>query len=245
MLRPGHVGNGSVTGVRVAAHGATWLVLGQSYDPGWHATCDGRSLGAPVPLQGYANAWPLDHGCTHLSFAYTPNRLMAGADLLSAVAAAAMLVALAVIAVRRRRRRSGPPRSEPPDLPATGLPQRWPVGRALVAGVVAAVVLGFVYALRAGVVLGPLLAYALWRGIPEGWLTRLAAGLLLVIVPAIYLIFPPGNEGGFNPNYAEVEIYAHFVAALAVCALGLALVRVLAGMRSRRAPDPAQGQGPG
>ncbi len=236
VLRPGHVGNGSVTGVRVAAHGADWLVLGQSYDPGWQATCDGRSLGAPVPLQGYANAWPLDHGCTRLSFAYGPNRLMVDSDLLSGFAAAAMLLALAVIAVRRRRR---PPvaalePTELPDLPAAGLPQRWRVGRALLAGVVAAGVLGFVFALRAGVVLGPLLAYALWRGVPEGWLTRLAAGLLVVVVPAIYLIFPPGNEGGFDPNYAEVEIYAHFVAVLAVCALGLALVRVLAGMRLSR-----------
>ncbi len=234
VLRPGHVGNGSVTGVRVAAHGADWLVLGQSYDAGWQATCDGRSLGAPVPLQGYANAWTLDHGCTHLSFAYAPNRLMAGADLLSGVAAAAMLLGLAIIAVRRRRRPPSPPESDPPDLPAAGLPQPWSVGRALVAGVVAAGVLGFVFALRAGVVLGPLLAYALWRGIPEGRLTRLAAGLLVVVVPAIYLIFPPGNEGGFDPNYAEVEIYAHFVGVLAVCALGLALLRVLADMRSRR-----------
>jgi hypothetical protein len=233
VLRPGHVGNGSVTGVRVAAHGADWLVLGQSYDPGWQATCDGRSLGAPVPLQGYADAWPLDHGCTHLSFAYAPNRLMVGADLLSGLAAAAMLLALAVFAVRRRRRPPSPP-PEPPDLPAAGLPRRWPVGRALVAGVVAAGVLGFVFALRAGVVLGPLLAYALWRGIPEGRLTRLAAGLLVVVVPAIYLIFPPGNEGGFDPNYAEVEIYAHFVGVLAVCALGLALVRVLVDLRMRR-----------
>ena len=94
--------------------------------------------------------------------------------------------------------------------------------------------LGFVFALRAGVVLGPLLAYALWRGVPEGRLTRLAGGLLVIVVPAIYLVFPPGNEGGFDPNYAEVEIYAHFVAVLAVCALGLALVRALAELRRRR-----------
>jgi len=80
----------------------------------------------------------------------------------------------------------------------------------------------------------PLLAFALWLGVPEGRLTRLAAGLLVVVVPAIYLIFPPGNEGGFDPNYAEVEISAHFVGVLAVCALGLALLRVLADMRSRR-----------
>ena len=241
VLTAGHVGNGSVTGVSVAAHGASWLVLGQSYDPGWQATCDGHSLGAPVPLEGYANGWPLSHGCTHLSFSFAPNRLMVDADLVSGLAALGMLVLLAVLAVRRRRRSPTPPAgrtdqaaAEQTDPPAIGSPRCWSPARALAAGLIAAGVLGFVFALRAGVVLGPLLAYALWRGVPEGRLTRLAGGLLVIVVPAIYLIFPPGNEGGFDPNYAEVEIYAHFVAVLAVCALGLALVRVLADLRSTR-----------
>jgi arabinofuranan 3-O-arabinosyltransferase len=238
VLTPGHVGNGSVTGVSVAAHGASWLVLGQSYDPGWQATCDGHSLGAPMPLEGYANGWPLSHGCAHLSFSFAPNRLMVDADIVSGLAALGMLVLLAVLAVRRRRRSATPP-ADPTDqaladLPAAGRPRRWSPARALAAGIVAAGVLGFVFALRAGVVLGPLLAYALWRGVPEGRLTRLAGGLLVIVVPAIYLIFPPGNEGGFDPSYAEVEIYAHFVAVLAVCALGLALVYVLADLRSTR-----------
>ena len=69
---PATSGNGSVTGVSVAAHGALVAVLGQSYDPGWQATCDGRSLGAPVPLEGYANGWPLSHGCTHLASTSPP-----------------------------------------------------------------------------------------------------------------------------------------------------------------------------
>ena len=70
-----------MTGVRVAAHGASWLVLGQSYDPGWQAICDGHSLGVPVALEGYANGWPLHHGCSHLSFSFAPNRLMVDADV--------------------------------------------------------------------------------------------------------------------------------------------------------------------
>ena len=101
--------------------------------------------------------------------------------------------------------------------------------------------LGFAFALRAGVVLGPLLAYRALarraRGLARpGW----PAGCCVIVVPAIYLIFPPGNEGGFDPNYAEVEIYAHFVAVLAVCALGLALVRVLADLRSTRTRGESQ-----
>jgi hypothetical protein len=255
VLTAGHVGNGSVTGVSVSAHGPSWLVLGQSYDPGWQATCDGRSLGAPVPLQGYANGWPLHHGCAHLSFDFAPNHLMVDADVVSGLAALGMLILLTVLAVRRRRRKQPPGLADPPapadltdlpaptdlaDLSAPGAPRRWSPAQALAAGIIAAGVLGFAFAFRAGLVLGPLLAYALWRGVPEGWLTRLAGGLLLVVVPAIYLIFPPGNEGGFDPNYAEVEIYAHFVAVLAVCALGLALVRVLADRRSTRTRGESQ-----
>jgi hypothetical protein len=247
VLRPGHAGvNGAVTGATVSAHGPSWLVLGQSYDTGWQATCDGRSLGSPVPLQGYANGWPLDHGCRRLSFTYGPDRLMSDADLVSGAAALAMLIGLAVLAVGRRRRRpgrAGEPETGPGgarraalvrDQPALTLPRRWSAPRAVAAGIVASGVLGFVFALRAGAVLGPLMALALWRGVGELWLTRLAGGLLVIVVPAIYLIFPPANRGGFDANYAEVEIYAHFVAVLAVCALGLALVRVLADMRSQR-----------
>ena len=239
VLRPGHVGNGSVTGVSVSARGPSWLVLGQSYDPGWEASCDGRSLGSPVPLEGYANGWPLNHGCRRLSFTFGPNRLMTDADLLSAAAALGMLILLGVLAVRRRRRPATTPAiAAGRDLPPAAAPRRWPAGRAVAAGIVAGGVLGFVFALRAGAVLGPVLALALWWGVPEEWLTRLAGGLLVIVVPAIYLIFPPGNEGGFDPNYAEVEIYAHFVAVLAVCALGLVLVRVLLELRAGRRERP-------
>src|SRR5258708_18754775 len=40
VLDPGHIGNTSVTGVRVALNGRSWLVLGQSYDSGWDAPRD-------------------------------------------------------------------------------------------------------------------------------------------------------------------------------------------------------------
>src|SRR5207237_4799371 len=47
VVDPGHIGRSSVTGVRVALNGPAWLVLGESFDNGWRATCDGRSLGVP------------------------------------------------------------------------------------------------------------------------------------------------------------------------------------------------------
>ncbi len=248
VLAPGHVGNGSVTGAAVSANGPSWLMLGQSYDPGWRATCDGRSLGAPVPLQGYGNGWRLDHGCRTLSFAFAPNSELLDSDVLSGAVCAVLLGLLGLLAVRRRRGgptdraaerlRDSAPRDRAadrlPDLAPARTPARWSARRALAAAVIGAGVLGFVFALRAGIVLGPLVGLALWRGVGERWTTRLAGLLLVIVVPAIYLLDPVANLGGFNPNYANHEIYAHFVAVLAVCALAYALVRVLADMRAAR-----------
>ena len=78
-------------------------MLGQSYDKGWRARCDGRSLGRPVPLQGYANAWPVDRGCRDVSFAFAPNRALLAAD---AISLAACLALLALLVLRRPRGRA-------------------------------------------------------------------------------------------------------------------------------------------
>jgi len=34
-----------------------WLVFGQSFDTGWRATLNGKALGAPTLIDGYANGW--------------------------------------------------------------------------------------------------------------------------------------------------------------------------------------------
>ena len=34
-----------------------WLVLGQSHSLGWEAKANGRALGAPTVIDGYANGW--------------------------------------------------------------------------------------------------------------------------------------------------------------------------------------------
>ncbi len=251
----GRDGNGSRTGASVAASGRSWLVLGESYDNGWRADCDGRSLGTPVPIQGYANGWPLQRSCRTLDFDYAPNHTLAVAELISGAVAALLVVLLAALAVRRsrelrRRREAGGSRESRPrgwssvaaarplDLARGAPPRAWARRRALAAGVLAAGILGFVFALRAGVVLGPLLALALWRGVRAELAIRLAGVLLVVVVPAIYLMFPAANLGGFNPNYANHQIYAHFAAVLAACALGFALARVVPAARAAERDTP-------
>jgi hypothetical protein len=228
VLDPGRDGRGTRDGVRVAVDGPSWLVLGESYDAGWRASCDGRSLGRPVPLQGYANAWPVQRGCTNVSFAFAPNRVLAIADVISLVACLAMLVLLLV----RRPRVAAASLAWLPEVRV----RRWPLGPALVAGVAAALVLGFVFALRAGAVLGPLTFLVLWRGVPARTLALAAGGLLLVAVPIAHLAAGLPSEG-FQTDYAVKRIAEHWLVVGALWALGAALWRTLSPARGRP-PDP-------
>jgi hypothetical protein len=98
---------------------------------------------------------------------------------------------------------------------------------ALVAGVAAAVVFGFVFALRAGAVIGPVTVLVLWRGISQKQMITIAGALLAVAVPAIYLIFPATDRGGYGPAYPVERLGAHWVTVGAVVLLILALARSL------------------
>jgi len=225
VIDPGRDGRGARDGVRVAVSGPSWLVLGESYDAGWHARCDGRSLGKPVALQGYANAWPVDRGCRDVSFAFAPNRALLAGDLISLVACLALLALL----VLRRPRAAAASLAPLPDAPA----RAWPLRRALIAGVAAGLVLGFVFALRAGAVLGPLTFLVLWRGLSARTLALLAGGILLVVLPVLHVAVGLPGEG-YDTNYAVQRIAEHWLAVGAVCALGGALWLTLSPARARR-----------
>jgi arabinofuranan 3-O-arabinosyltransferase len=236
VLAPGHAGRGSYGGVRVDVRRPAWLVLGESFDRGWRAWCDGRSLGAPRPIDGYANGWPVAPGCRSVRFAFAPNRLALWGYGVSGVAAAACL---ALLFFRRRRpaaRRSWP--AWPGDEAA-----RWPGGRALAAGVLAMFALAFIAGLRAGVVLGPFIAVLLWRGVGARALSLAAGALLGIVVPALYLLRPADSLGGNHASYASQQMSAHWVGVLAVVLVGLAAVRTTAAWAraARREPQPTAG----
>jgi arabinofuranan 3-O-arabinosyltransferase len=229
VIDPGRDGRGARDGVRVAVSGPSWLVLGESYDAGWHARCDGRSLGKPVALQGYANAWPVDRGCRAVSFSFAPNRALLGGDVISLVACLALLALLLL----RRPRAAAASLVPLPDAPA----RAWPLRRALVAAVAAGLVLGFVFALRAGAVLAPLTFLVLWRGVSARTLALLAGGILLVVLPVLHVAVGLPSEG-YDTNYAVQRIAEHWFAVGAVCALGGALWLTLSPARARRrGPD--------
>jgi arabinofuranan 3-O-arabinosyltransferase len=241
VLDAGTQQDASRDGVRVRTTAPGWLVLGQSYDAGWRATCDGRDLGRPRPMQGYANAWPVEPGCERVRFAYGPQR---AATAGYAVSGLGCLLLFVLLVVSRRRAAAasalaGP--AEPlPALPAA--PARVPARRAIGIAIAAALVLGFCFGLRAGAVLGPLLGLALYRGIGDRGLTRAATALLAVGVPAAYLIAGAlserGNPGGYDTSYGADRIAAHWLALAALTALGLVLWRTLAAARARRPPPP-------
>jgi hypothetical protein len=222
---------GARDGVRVRVTAPGWLVLGEGFNRAWRATCDGEDLGAPVPLQGYATAWRVAPGCEDVAFAWAPNRLFAPAYALSALAC---LVLVGVL-LRRRLRRTA---SEPRALLPADRPGPWPLRKALLAGLAAAVVLGFVFALRAGIVLGPVIALVLWRGVDARHLALAGGAILATVVPLLYLLIDADDKGGFNTNLAVERIGAHWVGVGAVTLLVAALWRTLAAARAAHPDRP-------
>jgi hypothetical protein len=101
--------------------------------------------------------------------------------------------------------------------------------------VIAAAGFGFVFALRAGVLIGPAVALILWRGVPARALTLAAGGLLAVAVPVLYVLFPGDDRGGYDTRYAVEHLGAHWVAVAAFVLLFLALARTLLTARRTRA----------
>ena len=83
----------------------TWLVLGQSLNDGWHLVADGKDLGAPILVNGYANGWRLDPAVvgSHpvLTLEWTPQRYV---WLALALSLAGFVLCLALAFWPRRRR---------------------------------------------------------------------------------------------------------------------------------------------
>ncbi|HEX4690531.1 MAG TPA: alpha-(1-_3)-arabinofuranosyltransferase family protein [Solirubrobacteraceae bacterium] len=228
VLDPGTLGRTTLDGVRLSLSGPAQLVLAESYDRGWRATCDGRDLGAPRPAAGLGNGWIVPRTCTRASFAYAPDRPVRLTMLVSGALGA--LLALALLVVRRPRRAT---RAEPAErvyAHAAPLPWRRALALAAVAGLAGA----FLVALRAGPVVALAMLVVARRGIGPRTLALAAAALLGVAVPAIYLLHLPADRGGYAADYAGHLVAAHWVATAALVLLAFAAWR-LVSRPSRRA----------
>ena len=79
-----------------------WLVLGQSYNLGWHATADGKDLGPPTLVNGYANGWKVPAGTDITIHAeWTPQKVVWGM-VFASLAFVALAFALALWPRRRK-----------------------------------------------------------------------------------------------------------------------------------------------
>lgn len=230
VLSPGTVAHGAYNGVRVRITAPSWLVLGEGYNRGWQASCNGRALGAPVPIDGYANGWPVGPGCRDVSFRYGPNQLAKLGYGISVLACLACVIVLMLAWRRRQTRAAEPPQPFAELTPA--VPARRRIPAALAAALVPALGFAFVFGLRPGVLAWPALALILWRGIGAGALTLTAAALLGLLVPVLYLVGPGPVPGGNQYGYAMAHLNAHYVAVAAFGLLATALWRSF----PRRAP---------
>lgn len=234
VLDPGDDGRGAREGVRVQLDTPARLVLAESFNRGWHAECDGRDLGEPRPIDGFANGWDAPRDCREVDFRFAPQTTMTAGFAVSGVVAAGLL-GLLLVGAWRRRQAPIPAVTLPVWDSEGGLP-RVALRTAIAIGLAAALAGGFLFAVRAGLAIGPVVTLLLWRGVEARWLA-LTAGLLTgVALPAIYVAFTPADHGGFNSNYANELVGAHWV-AVAVWVLLAVAVALSTASRRRRAPS--------
>jgi hypothetical protein len=122
---------------------------------------------------------------------------------------------------RSRRSRRSQRRSAAPLLVAVTIddPVRLlPLRRVLLIGLLIGLAGALLFAIRFGAAIAPLTIVLLLVGLSIRRLIRLAV-VALAAVPAIYLIFPAQNSGGFFFGYPIHYIVAHWIVAGALCAL--------------------------
>ena len=232
VVDPGEGDGSTREGVRVQLSGPARLVLAESFNEGWRAKCDGRDLGEPEVADGFANGWDAPGDCRDVEFAFAPQGVV---HIGYALSGAACLLLLLFLVVRRRERRPVV-RAVPHEPGTTGLRPR-PLAPAAAVALPLAAGVAFVFALRAGAVAFPLLTLLLWRGATLDRLLAAAGALLLVVVPLVYLVFPPDDLGGHNSSYAGELLGAQWVAVAAFVLLAISLWRMLRPPR----PGPRRG----
>jgi len=199
-----------------------WLVLGQSVNSGWAAKLgDGSSLGAPVLIDGYANAWyvhpPPGAKAFTVSLSFMPQQRV---DY--ALVASALVLALCLVLSlwprrhrlsRRRRRGARAPRSPSPDERSAGPGAPLPARK-----------------VRPGLPGAPMLALPLASGGTRPRVTTIV--VLAVVCGAVGAALLPGSWGiTAGPSvFAAVIIASLWSWSRCLVALGAVGLAVAAGL---------------
>ena len=238
VVSPGRIGDGAREDVRLRLTRPAWLVLAETYSDGWRAWCttrggDERPLGAPRPIDGFANGWRVEPGCVSARFAFTPQRAANVSYAVSAGTGIALLLIL-VMPLWRRRRAAAVASPDLPDDRGAAVPDavaRATPARALALAAVVAVLCMALFGVRFGLVLGAATAAFAWWGVTARRLV-LAAGLAIALVVVLYV----ASSGEMTRISPTQQLTAHWLATAAVCALGAACL--LEAWRLRRRARP-------
>ncbi len=189
-----HVQSSGETTVHATVHGAHgpfWLILGQSFNSGWHAVVNGRDLGAPQLVDGMSNGWLVNPGrasTLSVTLKWTPQNRIWVALAISGLT----LLLCALLALWPRRRAvvatvdnpDGPVELASPFVARGATPKRRAVisttaAVAIVAGLIVNPLVGIVAgALTVAVLLRPRLRWLLVVGTPLA--LAVAGGYVLI-----------------------------------------------------------------
>jgi arabinofuranan 3-O-arabinosyltransferase len=231
VLDTGTPGRGRLDGVRLRVDDPSWLVLGEGYNRGWRAWCGDRELGAPKPVDGYANGWRVGSGCRSAHFAFALNR---SARLGYAVSLLACLACLALVVVDPRRRAGPAAAVEAGELPGADAVERVSPRRAGAVALVCGAIIAFIFGPVAGAVALVPIFVALLMAVGARALTLAGAALLVFAVPLLYLVHPADPDRANNVPYPAERIGAHWVTVAALILLFGALLRTLVAARGDR-----------
>jgi hypothetical protein len=230
VLAGGTPGRGRLDDVRLRVNGPSWLVLGEGYNRGWRAWCGDRALGAPEPVDGYANGWRVDAGCRSARFAFAPN---GSARLGYAVSLLACLACLALVAVPRRRLQPAVV-ADAGELPSGDALGPWQPRIAGAAALVCCLIIAFLFGPIPGAVALVPIFLVLRAAVGARALALAGGALLALVVPLLYLVHPADSDRANNVPYAAERIAAHWVTVAALILLFGALLRTLAAARGHR-----------
>lgn len=208
-----------------------WLVLGQSHNRGWRAELDGRPLGEPLLVDGYANGWYIEppRRTFTVRFEWAPQRWIWVGLALSGLALTACVI-LAIAARGRGGRLEAVPapadlRSSPPDARTSRVTILAVVG----AGILGALFVGQLFGLVTGA--GALAV----RRLRNGRLVA-AAVSLSALGASVVAITLSQRANDYAPDFpwpgSFDSVHRVALASIALLALDAALGR------SSRSPSP-------